>query len=183
MRIGSIVMLPRDSDLFLLKGVSACDGSKGRVRLQRWSNGAPRSALLSDIIELSPEEAREKLANKLSGKNRLFALMQGEEIFYGLGLLEEIQLFVYNAARDKNFSPTGRDFILELLILLAWAQTYGERYITKFYVYKKVCVYCGMVGLDSPTQTLVKRRLWKLSAAARCVSNDSQGTTLVEGEN
>lgn len=183
MLIGSIVMLPRDSDLFLLKGVLACDGTKGRVRLQRWSNGAARSALLSDVIALSPEEAREKLANKLSAKNRLFALMQGEEIFYGLGLLEEIQLFVSNTVRNQSFSPAGRDFILELLIQLAWAQTYGERYVTKFYVYKKVCVYCGMVGLDSPTQTLVKRRLWKLSAAARCASNDSQGTTLVGGEN
>lgn len=183
MLIGSIVMLPRDSDLFLLKGVSACDGTKGRVRLQRWSNGAPRSALLSDVIALSPEEARDKLSNKLSSKNRLFALMQGEEIFYGLGLLEEIQLFVSNTVRDKSFSPTGRDFIFELLVLLAWAQTYGERYVTKFYVYKKVCVYCSMVGLDSPTQNLVNRRLWKLSAAADCVSDDSQGTTLVEGEN
>ncbi|WP_411959549.1 hypothetical protein ACK56M_13885 [Pseudomonas sp. s4] len=171
MLIGAFVMLPGDQDLFMVKAVLARGNSNTRVKLQRWSDGNNRTALLRDVIKISPDGARELIWKRLATANRRFALLHAEEIFYGLGLHEEIQLFISNLIKDHAIAPAGREFIIELIIQLSWQQTYSEPFVTNHYVYKKICAYCLMFGLDFPTQTLVRRRLWKLSKQESRISS------------
>ncbi|MNE26100.1 hypothetical protein D3C81_474690 [compost metagenome] len=123
----------------MVKAVLARGSSNTRVKLQRWSDGDNRSALLRDVIKISPDEARGLIWKRLATVNRRFALLHAEEIFYGLGLREEIQLFISNLIKDHVIAPAGREFIIELIIQLSWQQTYGEPFVTNHYVYKKVC--------------------------------------------
>lgn len=161
LRVGALVTLSRDRDLFLLKAVPS---GSDRVRIQHWSDGTIRSAFHTEVRALSPEVAIDKLWNKISAVNRTYALRTNKRIKYRLSLIDEIHLFIANSYEDRNFGTHAHCFILEMIVLASWWQTYNEHKITHFHVYKKICAYCEMVGLDFPTLTLVKRRIRKLSS-------------------
>lgn len=162
--VGALVTLPGDGDLFLLKSVPV--GSE-RVRIQRWSDGTIRSAFQAELRVLTPELAIEKLWNKIADANRSYEIRSNRQINFKLSLMDEVRYFVVGSHQNYDQNKYKHDFILELIILVSWQQTYQECFITHLHIYKKVCAYCGMADLNLPTFTLVKRRVRKLSSMRR----------------
>lgn len=157
--IGGLVRHAHDSDLYLIRGSLK---SEDRIRIQRWSSGVVRTALKKDVMLLIPHDSTIALWETVTNENRRFALLHGVPNPRSTGLVEELNRFAMNCYQHDQIAPHREDFIRELVVLLSWWHTRDEPYITRHFVYKKIRTYCGMVGIDAPGWTLVKRRLCEL---------------------
>lgn len=155
--IGGLARHTRDSDLHLIRGGL---GSEARIRIQRWSDGATRTAYRKDVTVLSPSAAVVGFWETVRHENNRFALRSGYPNPRTTNLLDELKLFVLNS-HHQAFSYR-EEFIREFVILVSWWHTHQEAYIEWRFVYTNIRNYCDMINVAAPGWTLVRRRLCQL---------------------
>lgn len=157
--VGGLARYTRDSDLHLIRGGL---GSEARIRIQRWSDGATRTAYRKDVTVLSPSAAVVGFWETVRHENSRFSIRSGYSNPRTTDLLDELKLFVLNSHHQDKAFAHREDFIREFLILASWWHTHQEAYIERHFVYTNIRVYCDLINVAAPGWTLVRRRLCQL---------------------
>jgi hypothetical protein len=157
--VGGLARYTRDSDLYLIRG--GLD-SEARIRIQRWSDGATRTAYRKDVDVLSPSAAVVGFWETIRHENSRFALRSGYPNPRTTNLLDELKLFVLNSHHRNQAISYREEFIREFVILASWWHTHQEAYIEWHFVYTNIRIYCDMINVAAPGWTLVRRRLCQL---------------------
>ena len=157
--VGGLARYARDSDLHLIRGGL---GSEARIRIQRWSDGATRTAYRKDVTVLSPSAAVVGFWETVRDENSRFALRSGYPNPRTTNLLDELKLFVLNSHNHHQALSHREEFIREFVILASWWHTHQEAYVERRFVYTNIRIYCDMINVAAPGWTLVRRRLCQL---------------------
>lgn len=157
--VGGIVRHSRDHDLCLIRGGLASDI---RIKIQRWADGAIRSADRKDLTALSPGAIIACFKDAIRHENRRFALRSGSIKQRGSSLIDELNLFVSSSEHYQQLLSYRQDFIREFVIMASWWQTHQDPYISWHFIYTNIRLYCGMIGVAPPGWTLARRRLCQL---------------------
>jgi len=162
---GMLASHKADADLYLMKG-NAC--TQGRVRLLRWSDGSVRTAYSDETTGLSLEESYEALYSAAIKWNKRMTVLNSLPYQPRLAFIQELKKCIsHSCAFEPNYQhrePGGthgyrHDFIREYFVRYAWFEVCDEKFITNDHIIKRAKAYCTLVGVDTPRDSLIQRRL------------------------